>query len=110
MDFKLCMMIPMLVTSDLESAATLYSLPESPYVRLKYDFLIFGILILITTRYNVISEASLNSSPKNVSLSLFITVSSIYAVLQQICLQYCLHLCINTSISELRFYGWCHPC
>ena len=33
-------------------------------------YIIFGILIPITLRYNIISEASLESSPKNVSMSL----------------------------------------
>ena len=69
-------MIPVVMRYDLGSAATLKSLQESPNVQLRqlrqaifnfFDiymlnypiYLIFGIVIPITTRYNVISEASL---------------------------------------------------
>ena len=62
-DFKLCMMIPITVRYDIGSVATLYSLPERPYVHSNHaDFdtkklyciiypihLVFGIMIPRTT-------------------------------------------------------------
>ena len=42
----------------------------------------------MTTKYNVISEASLQSSPKNETISF--TVPYIYAITQQIYVQFCL--------------------
>ena len=62
------MVIPITITYDLDIVKTLYSLPESPYANFKHvDFsypihVILGLLIPITTRYNVISKASLYTS------------------------------------------------
>ena len=49
--------------------------------------LIFGIWIPETTKYNIISEATLYSSPKNVSMSINIILYQ--ADFQQIYLQFC---------------------
>ena len=74
--FQIFMVIPVVVRYDLESVASLYSLPECCTFMLnmlifnffdnKFDMeinypieLIFGILIPRTTKHNVISEASL---------------------------------------------------
>ena len=87
--------------------------------------MIFGILIPRTTKYNAISEASLLSSPKNVSMSLNIIMylSSFQQIYFQFCfdfytfifwlfssdtLQVIMFVC--TTVSELRFYRCCHPC
>ena len=64
------MVIPLVVKFDLESVATLKSLPECPCVQFKHvDFQLFNnkflcdlvtrlILIPMTTKYNVINKAS----------------------------------------------------
>ena len=71
--FQIFMVIPVVVRYDLESVASLYSLPEcrtsilnmlifnffDNKLNMEYNYPIFGILIPRTTKYNVIREASL---------------------------------------------------
>ena len=63
----------------------------------------------VATRYDVISEASLESSHKNASLSLnsIMYLSSFASVLTLLISAYVL-MYLRPIVSELRFYGCCY--